>query len=533
MGDQLQLFGQPPVAKAQVRTLRPYQTEAIAAILDALNRMDRILLSAATGSGKTIISAELARVTDLRILFIADASELVYQARDKISAWIGEEVGVEMAGSKAAGFERVIVGTTQSMCRRLKNWNRDDFDLIIIDEAHRNTLGAMAQKVLNFFNAKVVGITATPFRSDKQQLGTYYEDIVFDIGLAKLIPQGYLAPITVKQIPVSIDLRDVGTRAGDYREEDLDEAITPYLGACADMIIEHAPTRRVVAFLPLIKTSQHFCEICRGKGLNAVHVDGKDRESLHTDWQVICNSALLTTGWDEPSVDCVLILRPTKSLVLYSQMVGRGTRIHPGKKDLLLLDPLYMTERHDVIRPVRLFASTDQEAKDMEEVINRQDNEQLSFGSDLLEVRDIASNERHNKLVKELEEQRKKKRKTIDLLSYSVSIGGDDLADWEPTARWEGDPLTEKQVEILSNNGFDPEEIRYKGLGVKVIDTIMARRNMGLCSPKQMKWLIKFNHPNPSMATFSQATKFLDLAFNNRIGDALKEAHSISYTPPQ
>ena len=145
-------------------------------------------------------------------------------------------------------------------------------------------------------------------------------------------------------VPAGIDLSEVRTVAGDYREDDLGQAIEPHLFRCAEILAEHARGRRTVVFLPLIDTSRKFVAACQALGLRAVHVDGNDRAGLEAfrarEADIIANAQLLSTGWDQPDVDCVMVLRPTRSLVLYSQMIGRGTRICAGKDHLLVLDPL-------------------------------------------------------------------------------------------------------------------------------------------------------------------------------------------------
>lgn len=156
--------------------LRPYQVEFLEAVQRDFREHNHILGVAATGAGKTILASELMRGWDGNCLFMADDQELVRQNADKFFRYAGEFAGVEMASSKAIPGERIVIATTQSICRRLKKWPRDYFSLIIVDEAHRNTLGVMAAQVLvHFGSAKVLGVTATPFRSDRRQLGSFYE----------------------------------------------------------------------------------------------------------------------------------------------------------------------------------------------------------------------------------------------------------------------------------------------------------------------------------------------------------------------
>lgn len=500
--------------------LLPYQPPFIDAALKAWLEYDRILGVAATGSGKTVMAAALTEriVTQGPVLFLADAQELVHQTADKFERWGIFPPAIEMAESKAVPGDQIVIGTMQSMARRLDKWPCDYFRHIIVDEAHRNTLGDQAAKVLKHFNpAKVAGLTATGFRSDKKQLGSYYETVFAEIPLINLIKDGYLSRIVIKSIPMGIDLRGVRTTAGDYNEADLGEAIEPYLRKCAEAWIEHARSRKTVVFLPLIETSKKFCAILRELGVNAVHVDGVDREALRGDWDVICNASLLTTGWDEPSVDCVYILRPTKSLVLYMQMVGRGTRKFPGKDNMLLLDPLFLSDKHDLVRPTKLIAKTDQEQDDMQAVI---DKEAIIGGRekqlDLLDISTEAAEARHKTLVEKLKEASKRNARTVDAMEFALSINDDRLANYEPEMPWESQPVSEGQRNALAKAGFDPDEITCKGQASALLDVLFRRMDMGLASAKQVKWLIKFHHPSPWQATFAEASAFLDKRFAKR-----------------
>src|SRR5436190_22721102 len=152
---------------------RPYQREFVEAVFGSLVEFERVLGVSPTGSGKTCMAGELIRRAGCPTLFLADAKELVYQAADKLGKWSGLTADVEMADAHAQPSSKLVVATTQSIARRLAKYAKDAFGLIIVDEAHRNTLGEQARSVLDYFSsAQVVGITATPFRSDKRQLGS-------------------------------------------------------------------------------------------------------------------------------------------------------------------------------------------------------------------------------------------------------------------------------------------------------------------------------------------------------------------------
>lgn len=497
--------------------LRPYQTEFLDAVRRDFREHDHVLGVAATGAGKTILASELMRGWQGNCLFLADAQELVRQNADKFFRYAGEFAGVEMADSKALLGDRVVIATTQSISRRLEKWPRDYFSLIVVDEAHRNTLGAMAAQVLlHFESAKVLGVTATPFRSDRRQLGSFYEKISVEIGLARLIKENWLSRIVIKSVPLPVDLSAVRTTAGDYNEGDLGHAIEPHLRQAAKLIAEHAAGRRTVAFLPLIATSKKFVEACNEEGIRAVHVDGNDREGLRPyergEFQLVSNASLLSTGWDHPQTDCVFILRPTKSLSLFQQMVGRGTRIADGKDNLLLLDPLFLTDDHSLIKPARLLAHSEDEAEEL--------NELLECGGeiDLLDAEEEAQEVRQSKLEEKLKLAAKRKARTIDAIEFCLSLRAVELADYEPELSWEGKPPSDRQLEALEKAGFDTDCVSCRGHASKILDLLFTRREHGLATPKQLSWLRKLRYPKAELATFEEAQSFLNQQFNRKAG---------------
>lgn len=495
--------------------IRPYQHEFIEATLSALIDVDRVLSVAPTGSGKTVMAGEIIRRANCRSLFLADAQELVRQAADKLGKWAGIIADVEMGDQSASPYSRLVVATTQSIARRLDKYPPDAFGLVIVDEAHRNTLGAQAQAVLNYFaGAQVIGLTATPYRSDKRELGSFYQAVAdCDVGLVRLIREGWLSRIVIKSVPSGIRLENVRTVKGDYSDRDLGTVIAPHITTLANILAEHARDRRTVAFLPLVETSRQFVDACRFNGLRAIHVDGDDRAGIKhfADGEpgVISNAQLLSTGWDEPCVDCVFIARPTKSFALFSQMVGRGTRIHPGKANLLVLDPLFLTDTMDLIKPARLIARTEAEAKEITEAIEAAGEEQI----DLFEAEEKAAQVREDKLAERLEQVRKRKLRSVDAVTFALAIHDGALADYEPETDWDAKPPTKAQLIAITKAGFELESVKCRGHASRLIDQLFKRRTLGLATPKQLKWLIHYRHPNPNAATFAEATAFLDQKF--------------------
>jgi predicted helicase len=275
-------------------------------------------------------------------------------------------------------------------------------------------------------------------------------------------------------------------------------------------------------FLPLVKTSQKFTELLNVHGLRAVEVNGnsKDREEgirafENGEYDVLCNSMLLTEGWDCPSVDCIVILRPTKVRSLYQQMVGRGMRLAPNKEYLLLLDFLWLTERHDLCKPSGLLAKNEEEAKKIDEKIANS-----GYEVDLVEAeeeakRDIVA-ERENALKRELEEMRRKKRQLVDPIQYAFSINAEDLADYEPTFAWEMAPMSSKQKEYLERHGIYTEDIGNAGLASLIIDKLKNRQIEGLATPKQIRLLERYGFLHVGLWTFDDASLMITRIANNR-----------------
>ena len=361
--------------------LRPYQIEAKQAVQAEWAKGNRkTLLVLPTGTGKTIIFSKLTEdcVRDgERVLILAHRGELLDQAADKMAKATGLGCAVEKAEDTCLdSWFRVVVGSVQSLMRetRLARFPVDYFNTIIVDEAH-HCLADSYQRVLNYFDqAKVLGVTATPDRGDMRNLGQYFESLAYEYTLPRAIKDGYLCKIKAQTIPLKLDITSVGTQAGDYKAGDLGTALDPYLHQIADEMTKYCADRKTVVFLPLIKTSQKFRDILESQGFRAAEVNGdsKDRAEILASFEagqydVLCNSMLLTEGWDCPAVDCIVVLRPTKIRSLYAQMVGRGTRLFPDKDHLLLLDFLWHTSRHELCHPAHLICESPEVAEKMTE----------------------------------------------------------------------------------------------------------------------------------------------------------------------
>lgn len=316
--------------------MRPYQQAAREAVHREWDEgRNRTLLVLPTGCGKTIVFAKITEDevrSGSRVLILAHRGELLQQAADKLERTSGLKCAVEKAEQTCLGeWYRVTVGSVQTLMRqkRLAQFPPDYFQTIIIDEAHHAISGSY-QVILDYFSdAHVLGVTATPDRGDKQNLGKVFDSLAYEYTLPQAIHEGYLTPIRALTVPVQIDFTHVGTAAGDYKPGDIATALDPYLDQIAAEMAKHCADRKTVVFLPLVKTSQKFRDILCRHGFRAAEVNGEsdDREQVLQDfsdgkYNVLCNSMLLTEGWDCPEVDCVVVLRSTKVRALYCQMVG-------------------------------------------------------------------------------------------------------------------------------------------------------------------------------------------------------------------
>lgn len=504
--------------------LRPYQEEARAKVQQEWKEgRKRTLLVLPTGCGKTIVFSKI--IEDRvkmgeRVLVLAHRSELLEQASDKLMTATKLGTALEKAENTSIGtWFRVVVGSVQTMQRekRLSKFPSNHFDTIVIDEAHHAISDGYQRVLEHFGEANVLGVTATPDRGDMRNLGSYFDSLAYEYPLVDAIKSGYLSKITAITIPLELDLSTVSQQAGDFKASEIGTALDPYLDQIADEMVKQCKDRKTVVFLPLVKTSQKFRDILNAKGFKAAEVNGesKDRAEILEDfdkdkYNVLCNSMLLTEGWDCPTVDCVVVLRPTKVRALYSQMVGRGTRLAPGKENLLLLDFLWHTERHELCRPAHLIASSPEVAEKMTE--NMAEDTEVEFS--LLEAEEQASKdvvaEREEALAKQLAEQRRKKRKLVDPLQFEMSIQAEDLADYVPSFGWEMAPPSEKQLKALEKFGIYTEEIGNAGEAGKLLDRLNKRKDSGLTTPKQIRLLEGRGFRNVGMWKFEDASNLIN-----------------------
>lgn len=503
--------------------LRPYQQEAKEAVFEQWeNGTRRTLLVLPTGCGKTIVFAKITedcvRHGD-RVLILAHRGELLEQAADKIHKATGLGCAVEKAEESCQGsWFRIVVGSVQTMMRekRLGRFPADYFNTIIIDEAHHCITDSYQRVLQHFPEAHVLGVTATPDRGDMRNLGQYFETLAYEYTLPKAIKEGYLCPIKALTIPLKIDMSSVSIQAGDFKAGDISTALDPYLERIAQEMERHCKDKKTVVFLPLVKTSQKFRDILNGHGFQAAEVNGDSQDRSEVleafekgNYNVLCNSMLLTEGWDCPSVDCVVVLRPTKVRSLYCQMVGRGTRLSPGKDHLLLLDFLWHTERHELCHPASLICQDEEVARQMTKNI-----EEAGCPVDIEEAEKTAAEDvvaqREEALAKQLDEMKRRKGRLVDPLQFEMSIQAEDLSGYVPAFGWEMAPPSDDQKRTLEKLGINAENIENAGKASKLLDRLSKRRAEGLSTPKQIRQLEQRGFQNVGTWTFGQAKKLID-----------------------
>jgi superfamily II DNA or RNA helicase len=364
-------------------TLRPYQIEAIDAIRLAAQRgIRRQLVSLPTGTGKTCCFSSIAQGAAAkrnRTLILAHRDELISQAVDKlvtVAPELEQRIGVVKA-KRDEWDHPVVVASVQSLHRRrrdriLSALGPAPFRIITVDEAH-HTAAASYQAILQDFGSYAengvltVGWTATPQRADNRDLGDTYEEVVYHRDLLSMIEAGYLCPLSAIEIRLqAFDTAKLRVRAGDYVDEQagelLEAAEAPMHAARA--WLANAAGRRTIVFTPTIRLAEEMAYAFQRAGVDAEMVSGQtpldDRRDLLRRFQagditVVANAQVLTEGFDDPGVECIMIARPTKSAGLYQQMVGRGTRIYPGKTDCLIIDIVGAASEHSLQTAPKMF----------------------------------------------------------------------------------------------------------------------------------------------------------------------------------
>jgi ATP-dependent helicase IRC3 len=527
--------------------LRNYQSESLEKIDAAyLRGLRRLLLVLPTGGGKTIVFSHLIRQwleRGKRALVLAHRDRLIQQAVEKV----GREIRWEQMGVVKAEQNRVhaqcVVASVQTLAREKRLALLPQFDLVIIDEAHRSC-ARNYRKIIDHVlhpDSLLLGVTATPDRTDGVGLEAVYQEIVHEVQLVDLIEQGHLVNIRAKNVGLPIDFSDLKTKRNTDGIKDFDqEQLVIKMEAgnwyekVTDAWLEFASDRRTIVFVPRVAMGYRLAEFMTEKGVRAAALDGSTplpvQRSIVAEFergnvQVLINCDLFVEGADIPSINCVVMAKPTKSRIVYCQAVGRGTRLSPatGKTDLLVLDVVGVTRRLDLCSAADLVgartlkddetvtAAKKREKKEAEEEAQRT-AEQLELIKEQLQAQEVNLFDPSRKVKREFrwDIQANVRQAFLDVAGKRWEIYRDEdglyyagchdlpVANWKPyddyrearsfceeqarevlfapTAKWRNTPASEKQLAILRRLHIPHDPNISKGDASAKLQTYFERK---------------------------------------------------------
>ncbi|MEM9194318.1 MAG: DEAD/DEAH box helicase [Myxococcota bacterium] len=489
--------------------LRPYQAEAIEKAREKLRTERSTLVVLPTGAGKTVVFSEIARLAiekGGRVLVLAHRTELLDQATAKLEAVAPDlKVDREQAGNRA-GSAPVVVASVQTLGRpkRLARWDADAFRLIIVDEAHHAAANSYQRILAHFASAKVLGFTATPDRSDGIGLRATFESIAYSRSMLDLVRLGHLAPISGRVVTVEgFDVEGVKVVAGDFQEKGLIEALDEpgVLDSVAKAILAHAGDRSTLVFVPGVAIAYDLATLLDEdpNAGGAVAIDGTtaadERAIRFAQFQrgskrFLVNVGIATEGTDLPRCSCVAVVRPTMSRSLFVQMVGRGCRLFPGKKDCLVLNFAPKNCRHRLIVPVDAMLGDDVDELTRQAIRELAELEPDAPVESLIErAEDIAADRRRK--VHSIE-ARLKAWDPFGILDVSEPAHGRAVPDDE----------RDRAADFAIDSGVPPDLIS-KMTAVQIVAvarSIRQRKRAGLCTVKMARQLARRGlNPNASM----------------------------------
>ena len=465
--------------------LKPHQVAARAAILDRLDQgITSQLCAIPTGGGKTILAVSVS-LEFQRTLFIAHREELITQTVAAVARVDPDRrVGYVVQGRHEVDAP-FVVGMVQTLANRLEQIPPDWFDLLVIDEAHHSSAKTY-RTIADHFTPKLrLGLSATPERTDGADLSNLFSELSFELTLAEAIESGYLVKPVARQCLTSCSLSGVKSLGGDLNERDLSVAVD--VPERNQFIVakyqEHAPGRRAIAFSVNIEHARNITAAFNEAGVLAEWVagDSPDRADKLArfaagEFQILASCMVLVEGYDCPSVDCVLMCRPTKSRSLYCQQIGRGLRLHPGKSDCIVLDFVDVASRHSLISAWKFFGHTAPPA-----------------GEVPLGIADEPKKKEARVAAIDLERQ-------IDLLKPPPVIDEFNYGD----RAWHYAPASDKQLLFLQRLGYDTENNDFsKGQACSIIGSQPA-------SWKQLRELADYHYDLSVEWTRAQASRALD-----------------------
>lgn len=480
--------------------LRPYQAAALEAVRAAYRQKHRaVLVVMPTGTGKTVLFAEISRLAKGPVLVLAHRQELVEQAREKIAAWCNDVVAVEMAGRRDftrpdGSRPKIAVASIQTLRQRLAHVPRDAFRIVVVDEAHHATADSY-RAVLDHFDAHLLGVTATPDRSDRVPLGDVFSAVAFEYDMRTAIQDGWLCPIRSFLVQTQADFSGVRKIAGELATRDVEDILTQelHLAEIAAPILRERGNRPTIVFAASVAHAHSLTRVMNelaGDQDFAAALDGTTSFELRApvldrfrrgQIKVLVNCSLFTEGFDVPNIALVAIARPVLSRSFYAQMVGRGTRIAPGKQDLLVLDFVPTNCRHSLAQAVDIFAATNPEVQERARRI----------------AAEVSAEGQAIALERALELAQQEQEAQEASVAYQLkrrdpfAAVGIDLAAYARRSRG-GDRASAPQLEFFQRAGLPTEPVAQLSSreAEALREALLERKAVGLCTPKQAKQLV-------------------------------------------
>lgn len=529
--------------------LRPYQQEAVNCTFEKFKTTNSALCVMATGLGKTQIFSYIAKefLKTGRVMVIAHREELIFQAEARLGNICDTEIDIEMGDIRAQlGYLKagIVVSTIQTQIagrekRRMEFFDPKEFSLLVIDEAHHapaDTYRALIQYYQQNPLLKVLGVTATPDRTDKLAMGQIFNEVAYSYDIGDAIEDGWLVPIEQRSVFVKgLDYSQIRTTAGDLNGKDL-AAVLEFeenLHAIAAPTVELTGDKKTLVFAASVAQAERLCEIInRHKSGQAQFVCGTTpkeyRRSMFKayadgSFQYLVNVGVATEGFDSPGIECVVLARPTKSRALYTQMVGRGTRPLPGliedieessgrreaisssrKRCLEILDFVGNAGRHKLVTAVDILGGEYSEevielAKKNAAEKSEQEGKPMDIASELQQAeREIA----HRNLMADEAASRDKIK--LRAMFSTATVNPFNVLDVDPRKEkaWhKGRPPTQGQINYLTKCGVSIDGLLFTHAS-QLIDTLIKRREAEQCTYKQAKILQKNG--------FDPNTKFKD-----------------------
>jgi len=497
--------------------MRPYQKEAVDTIYKGWPEYPRQILSSFTGSGKTYMGSELAKrelIGGGSVLWLCNRNELVRQAVGALTAACGLEPEVDRAESRSENGV-LVVGSVPSMINRLGD---QPYTMVVADECHFLPSDSYSRVVSHYVGqpsaineggtakAKLLGLSATPGREDKKELGIWFDRIGYQYGIPEGIRDQWIPPIKYERLDVAIDMEGVKTVDGEFDASQVAARVHPVFEKVVKVLAEKLKgNHKTLIFVPLVEQSKLLASRLEQEGIKVRHVDGEtdDIEHILDNFRTsgsdevsavncLVNSQLLSFGTDLPNIDTLVFLKPVKSKVWYQQALGRGLRVWEGKEYLRVLDFVWLSTKGELMTPFTLTVGAEAAAE--AEKLSKE-NPDISYGEAVSQGEAVTV---QRSFIAELElailQARNMKAKfpvLMDAKMYAFLAGDQPLAQYEPGFGWERNKPSVRQLQALERFRIDPRTVPSMGFANRLINKLVAMKTGNRPTAKQLYWLAR------------------------------------------